>query len=103
MVAMSAPMSQLRAELIRDTVSARLARLAWPTRCSLVYIAIILLMLKYSKKTSSRAIYSWYYVGINKRGASMQRSSEKQAGFTLLEVLVVIVAIIILAAIIYFN
>jgi prepilin-type N-terminal cleavage/methylation domain-containing protein len=33
----------------------------------------------------------------------MQRSSEKQAGFTLLEVLVVIVAIIILAAIIYFN
>lgn len=33
----------------------------------------------------------------------MQQSSEKQAGFTLLEVLVVIVAIIILAAIIYFN
>lgn len=33
----------------------------------------------------------------------MQRSSDKQAGFTLLELFIIIVAIIILLAIAYFN
>jgi prepilin-type N-terminal cleavage/methylation domain-containing protein len=33
----------------------------------------------------------------------MQRSPKKQDGFTLLEVLIVIVAIIILLAVVYFN